>query len=487
METRGDLFKGFEAFIVPGPSDTSAALQTGILAVDTNVLLNLYRYNESTRADFLSVLRAVRERLFVPHQVVREFWRNRQSVIGGLGASKKDAQSALAKNCTSTKDAIKRWAKSVALPEDQLNQLLERTDAFFESISGDLGDEPARVSAHLPTSEDRLLAELATLLDGAVGDELSSDAWDAAVAEGERRVKGLEPPGYMDAAKLESDLPERASGDYIVWLQLLTKGESAGKDLVLVTADTKEDWWDRTERGQLIGPRRELIDEYHRRTGCRIYLLEPSDLLEHSASIGVGTRAESVQEIQRVRDEPEWTPWDFDTVNVVLTHLDQNKYTQAEVIREAAANGGVISRRRVYELDGRAEDQTLRGFTRPVTRLTTELQTAGLIPYGVEPLLDAKYDAGAKSSHFAIPAEVVTLLAVNTDKATRLGPKEPRKSPISDIEARVEKALAESNFGYEAIDPKNLLDTDKFRIAESLEQELLKMREARRQARLRQL
>ncbi|MFC6013035.1 hypothetical protein [Nocardia lasii] len=54
---------------------------------------------------------------------------------------------------------------------------------------------------------------------------------------------------------------------------------------------------------------------------------------------------------------------------------------------------------------------------------------------------------------------------------------------ISDIEARVEKAFAEANFGYEAIEPTSIYDTGQFRIAESLEQELNDMREARRQAR----
>ncbi|KAF0846074.1 hypothetical protein [Nocardia caishijiensis] len=58
-----------------------------------------------------------------------------------------------------------------------------------------------------------------------------------------------------------------------------------------------------------------------------------------------------------------------------------------------------------------------------------------------------------------------------------------RKSTISDIEARVEKAFAEANFGYEAIEPTSIYDTGQFRIAESLEQELNEMREARRQAR----
>ncbi|WP_425588779.1 PIN-like domain-containing protein [Streptomyces thinghirensis] len=44
--------------------------------LDTNVLLNLYRSNESTRRDTLAALARLRERLWIPHQVLTEFWRN---------------------------------------------------------------------------------------------------------------------------------------------------------------------------------------------------------------------------------------------------------------------------------------------------------------------------------------------------------------------------------------------------------------------------
>ena len=93
---RGGLYSGFEAYRVLTAEDIKRALQHGLVALDTNVLLNLYRYNEKTVDDLLRVAEAAAERLFVPHQVVREFWRNRQSVIASLGSASKDAQAALA-------------------------------------------------------------------------------------------------------------------------------------------------------------------------------------------------------------------------------------------------------------------------------------------------------------------------------------------------------------------------------------------------------
>lgn len=408
---RGGLYSGFEAYRVLTAEDIKRALQHGVVALDTNVLLNLYRYNEKTVDDLLRVAEAAAERLFVPHQVVREFWRNRQLVIASLGSASRDAQAALAKNSTSTKDAIARWAKSVALPSEERANLTKEVDDFYEGLRERVGEEPITVSAHTPTSEDRLLARLEQLLEDSVGPALSEEEWKKAVEEGERRVENSIPPGYMDVEKLESDLPEGASGDYLVWHQLLLEGAERGVDLVLVTADTKEDWWNRADRGSIIGARHELVDEYLQATGCRFFLLEPADLIKHSSALGVGTSLESVQDIERVRDEaPEHVPWSADAARAVLKELDSQGHTQADVIREAIANGGRISRARVYELDNRDESQMLRGFTRPVKRVTAELQAKGDVPYGVAALLDAVYETGVKSSHFAVPHEVVELL-----------------------------------------------------------------------------
>ncbi|MFD4759474.1 PIN-like domain-containing protein [Streptomyces sp. NPDC058439] len=52
-----------------------------MVVLDTNVLLNLYRSNARTRQDTLAVLTRLRDRLWVPHQVLTEFWRNREQKL----------------------------------------------------------------------------------------------------------------------------------------------------------------------------------------------------------------------------------------------------------------------------------------------------------------------------------------------------------------------------------------------------------------------
>lgn len=95
---QGGLYTGFDSYRIHGKAEIEEALRAGIVSVNTNVLSNLYRYNEATVDDLLEVLGAVTNRLFLPHQVIREFWRNRQSVISGLGGTSKEARNALSKN-----------------------------------------------------------------------------------------------------------------------------------------------------------------------------------------------------------------------------------------------------------------------------------------------------------------------------------------------------------------------------------------------------
>jgi hypothetical protein len=66
------IFDGFEGYQVPSNDEADLALRSGVVVVDTNALLNLYRYNERTRDDLFRVLESLGTRLWVPHQVMLE-------------------------------------------------------------------------------------------------------------------------------------------------------------------------------------------------------------------------------------------------------------------------------------------------------------------------------------------------------------------------------------------------------------------------------
>ena len=58
--------------------------QNGVIVFDTNVLLNLYRYNEEARDELLKLMKSFQKRLWMPYQVGLEFLANRVTVINWL-------------------------------------------------------------------------------------------------------------------------------------------------------------------------------------------------------------------------------------------------------------------------------------------------------------------------------------------------------------------------------------------------------------------
>ncbi|ADU67004.1 hypothetical protein Selin_2287 [Desulfurispirillum indicum S5] len=68
----------------------------GILTVDTNVLLDLYRYHEDTREALLAAINAFDGRAWISHQVAEEFFRNRNSVILSSNSAFNDAEKNMA-------------------------------------------------------------------------------------------------------------------------------------------------------------------------------------------------------------------------------------------------------------------------------------------------------------------------------------------------------------------------------------------------------
>jgi len=72
----GGLFSDFPGYQARSAAESQAALRLGLVICDANVLLNLYRYDDTARTDFFAIMASLGDRLFVPHQALYEFWGN---------------------------------------------------------------------------------------------------------------------------------------------------------------------------------------------------------------------------------------------------------------------------------------------------------------------------------------------------------------------------------------------------------------------------
>jgi hypothetical protein len=437
VEDAGGLYDGFEAYRTPSDEDYRGLLTEGVVVPDTNVFLNLYRYNEQTRDDLFTVLRGLGDRLWVPRQVMVEFWRNRESVLRDPRDTDKTAKELSAQRDEAV-SGFRAWANRVGLALQRTSELAGvLAEAFGKVIDGvsELADDDATDFAR-NTGKDPVLAGLEPILRGRVGTGLRESAHEKALAEAKRRAEAQQPPGYKDLSKGGTGL----AGDYLIWVEVLEEAQRRKRDVLIVTGDVKEDWW-RRERGELRGPRPELVEEMRQAAGVRLFMLRPESLVVHARQVlRVQVRDESVQDIERVADN-ENGGWTTKALAQLLSRLSAEGWSaQEQAIRMAGIRDGFVSRDIVYALGGYDEGRSLRGFTRPVSRITREFREHAIIPESATDVLSAEYDPASSNpgwaSGFSIPKSLIPLIL-------ELARPEPEAAAQADAPADIASALKE--------------------------------------------
>ncbi|WP_419992671.1 PIN-like domain-containing protein [Streptomyces boninensis] len=419
------IFDCDEAHRSPVRSDYERIFASGLVVLDTNVLLNLYRSNERTRQDTLAALAKLGERLWIPHQVLTEFWRNRESpAVRHHHATKaKEASTALDKAVNAARTAVTTWVSAVQLKDN--DEVTQRTDQDLAELTkaADSLKTIIRTQAECDalqetatTHTDPVLNALEPLLHGRIGDPLPQDAYDKAIKEAQDRADEGIPPGHEDFRTKE---PELAAGDYLLWVQLLEEAGHRACDVLLVTGDVKKDWW--TSRGYDIPPRprAELILELRERAGVGLYMLTPGELLRWAKELlELNVDEGSVRDLEQLGetptdDQPKEGTWTAESLATFMDELMVRYPSRVKAIVAAAANGGFVARETVYELAGYDETRKLRGFTQPIGTLSRDLQLTGQLT-GREPfLLTTVYGHDTDPSWakgFRIPNPVIPLL-----------------------------------------------------------------------------
>lgn len=70
-------------------------LNNSIIILDTNILLNLYRFNSKNRVKFFEILERLKERLYLTYQIGNEFYRNRELVVNDTSLFTKNLEEYL--------------------------------------------------------------------------------------------------------------------------------------------------------------------------------------------------------------------------------------------------------------------------------------------------------------------------------------------------------------------------------------------------------
>lgn len=283
----------FRGYYRPTQEEFSDLWGNCLFVLDANVLLNIYRFTPSTREDFIRVLEKISPRLWVPYQAALEYQMNRLEVIDQQLKAYDKIQESLSKNKNKIVSDLKLYKKH---PYIKIDSLIKKTEGLYSEINEDLAlnkrEHPNLID------DDKLGATITNLLDGKVGPICPPDKLEKIYILGKHRYDNKIPPGFEDSGKENNE----EYGDLILWCQIISHAKSSNKSIILITDDTKDDWW-RKSNGKIIGPHPELINEMLSITGQNFYMYQTEKFLEYANEyIQSSIKQETIDEVREIKD-----------------------------------------------------------------------------------------------------------------------------------------------------------------------------------------
>lgn len=266
--------------------------ETALVILDTNILLNLYRYTDETREGLLEILESEKlsERLWLPFQAALEFHRNRADVIAGQAVPYQKIVAAIDKNTNNLLEEIQKIELHRYHPYLQKEDIFTVANNIKENLLAHLRDKASAYPNFL--SNDPILDRIHELFKGKHGSQPYAKRKAELIQKGEERFKAKIPPGYADKGKDGED----KYGDFFLWQEILDKAISEKQPVILVTDERKEDWWYRV-KGKTVGARPEMRREFKNGTGYEFLLYNPVEFTKYANQfIGQPDRTDNLLE-----------------------------------------------------------------------------------------------------------------------------------------------------------------------------------------------
>ncbi len=235
--------------------------RNAIFIFDTNVFLNLYRYSPNTREQLLNAFEQLKERVWMPYQVAYEFAKDRYDIIYESNQRFQSIRIEADKMVSNWKEQLRTDAT-----DEDIDKLTEFLHDWVEQ-------KEKKNQLITNPNEDSIFDKLLEIFDNRAGQPFGETELKEIEKEGELRYSNSIPPGYKDKKKIENKY-----GDLLVWKEILKYAKENKKDIIFVTHDQKEDWWNQ-RYGKTIGPRVELRKEFYDVTAQKFHMYSMSSFL----------------------------------------------------------------------------------------------------------------------------------------------------------------------------------------------------------------
>jgi len=256
----------FDQYIPLTKDEKTCIWEYAIIVPDANILLQLYRFGIKLRDKLLSILKdkKILSKLWIPAKVYEEFLRNRVNVISEQWAREDKMRSLLDDLLLDFDKKMRDKFQETAHPYIDTAQIKEALESTIKAQCIAI-DKEKENNYKLSFDDDAILKDVLANFSSKIGKPFSDEEVKEIVAEGKGRYDKKIPPGYKDDDKPE----ENKYSDLIIWKSILKYAAEKQTNVIFVTDDRKEDWW-QIEHGKTVGARPELIEEFIRTTGKKI-------------------------------------------------------------------------------------------------------------------------------------------------------------------------------------------------------------------------
>lgn len=244
-------------YFEPSEAEIKEIWNNATIVLDANVLLNLFRYSKASRDELIKIVKHYKDRLWLPYQVAFEFLENSEGVPSSLSKVLNETL----KSIDSIYGTIEAQLK---LNDYDKYHLLKPTELRndIKKFQESLRKRVEKIRSEYDTVDKKgIVKQVTEIFDGKVGEDYPEDKLEQLFKEGEKRFKDKTPPGYKDLEDKKGAPKRHLYGDFIWWMQAIDFAKANHCNLVIVTDDSKEDWWYKVEH-ETKSPRVELIKEF---------------------------------------------------------------------------------------------------------------------------------------------------------------------------------------------------------------------------------
>lgn len=250
-----------------------------IIVFDTCALLDFYYMSAAHQEVFADILKYLSSRIWLPAQVVYEYYKNRESVIlKPIAENYRDKELQGNHLVDDLKSFIASWEREYYHPfiSDASLKTIKEELAVIEPRIADIKtivakEYQARKNEIKALKDKDVIEKVIKTL--AHGQPFAYSEVMEICKEGAFRYANQIPPGYKDAETKEGI---RKYDDLIIWKEILRYTHQQKCDVIFVTNDLKSDWLIDCKDEEIGNPRRELLAEFEEETGHSIWFYNTS-------------------------------------------------------------------------------------------------------------------------------------------------------------------------------------------------------------------